>query len=157
MKIEVWTFGKENKSYVDEGVKLFTKRIKHYAPFEMKILSVGKKNGKLKPEDLKKKEAEVVFEKLTTNQTLVTLDEKGKSLSSVGLSKFIATRQLASDKTLVFLIGGAYGVDDKVLQKSLKVVSLSALVFPHQIVRLIMVEQIYRAFSILNHQPYHHL
>lgn len=157
MKIEVWTFGKENKSYVEEGVELFTKRIKHYAPFEMKILSAGKKSSKLKPEDLKKKEAEVVFEKLSTNQTLVTLDEKGKPLSSVGLSRFIATRQLAADKTLVFLIGGAYGVDNKVLQKSLKVISLSALVFPHQIVRLIMVEQIYRAFSILNHQPYHHL
>ncbi len=157
MKIEVWTFGKENKNYVEEGVKLFTKRIQHYAPFEMKILSAGKKSGKLKPEDLKKKEAEVVFEKLTSDQTLVTLDEKGKPLSSVGLSKFIATRQLASDKTLVFLIGGAYGVDNKVLQKSLKVISLSSLVFPHQIVRLIMAEQIYRAFSILNNQPYHHL
>ncbi len=157
MKIELWTFGKENKDYVKEGIQLFTKRIKKYTPFDIKVLSAGKKAGKLSPEDLKLKEAEVVKKRLSADHTLITLDEKGECLSSVQFAQFIASRQLASDKVLVFLIGGAYGVDDQILKKSQKVISLSALVFPHQMVRLIMVEQIYRAFSILNHQPYHHV
>lgn len=157
MKIELWTFGKDHKSYVNEGVALFSKRIKHYSPFEIKILSAGKKNTKLDPNALKKREADMVFQHLKSEHTLITLDEKGKAISSVGLSQLIASRQLAADKSLVFLIGGAYGVSEEILKKSRKVLSLSEMVFPHQLVRLILTEQIYRAFSILNHQPYHHV
>lgn len=156
MKIELWTFGKANESYVEEGIRIFTKRIRHYCDFEMKILSSGKKKGKLNPEELKKQEAEVIDRLLTDNHVLITLDEKGKSISSVELAKLLEERQLVP-KILVFLIGGAYGTEDRILKRSQKVLSLSALVFPHQIARLIMTEQLYRAFSILNNSPYHHL
>lgn len=156
MKIELWTFGKANESYVAEGIEIFSKRIQHYCDFEMKVLSVGKKAGKLSPDQLKRQEADVVEKMLTTDHSLITLDEKGKSISSVALSVLLETQQMIP-KTLVFLIGGAYGTDDRVLKRSQRVLSLSALVFPHQIVRLIMAEQIYRAFSILHNSPYHHL
>lgn len=157
MKIELWTFGKAHKSYVSEGIHLYAKRIQHYCPFEVKILTAGKKTGKMSPDILKVKEAEAGSHLLTPDHTLITLDEKGKKISSAGLSKLLEERQLAADKTLVFLIGGAYGTADSILKKSQKVISLSELTFPHQIVRLIMIEQIYRAFSILHNQPYHHL
>lgn len=157
MKITLWTFGKENKSYLEEGVDLYIQRLSHYCTFEMKILSAGKKKGKGQPQVLKAQEAEVVNRLLTPDHILFCLDEKGKPLSSVGLSALLEKQQLISHKIPVFLIGGAYGIDRSLLNRAQAVFSLSALTFPHQIVRLVMVEQLYRAFSILNNEPYHHL
>ncbi len=157
MKIELWTFGKEHESYVEEGINLYAGRIGHYCHFELKILSAGgrKKRG-ISLAKLKMQEAELIERMLTRDHTLITLDEKGKEITSVGLSELLAMQQMVP-KTLVFLIGGAYGTADRILERSTKVVSLSAMTFPHQIARLIMVEQLYRAFSILHNSAYHHL
>ena len=157
MKVALWTFGKEHKSHLEEAIGLYTGRLRHYCDFEMKILSAGKKKGKLPPQDLKAEEAAAVNRLLTPDHILFCLDENGEALSSVGLSRLLEKQQLISHKIPVFLIGGAYGIDASLLNKAQAVFSLSGLTFPHQIVRLIMAEQLYRAFSILHHEPYHHL
>lgn len=157
MKVQLWTFGKDNKSYVREGISLYSKRLNHYCSFEMKVLSAGKNKGKMDQEALRKQEAAVVLNQLTADHILITLDEKGKMITSPGLAELIEQKQITSSKILVFLIGGAYGTDQSILSRSGKILSLSELTFPHQIVRLIMAEQLYRAFTIIHHEPYHHL
>ncbi len=156
MKVELWTFGKEHESYIGEGIGLYTQRIRHYCHFEVKILSTGRKAGKIPSAKLKKQEGDIIERMLTRDHVLISLHEKGKAVTSAGLSELLAAQQMVP-KTLVFLIGGAYGMEDRILKRSEKVISLSALTFPHQIVRLIMAEQLYRAFSILHNSPYHHL
>ncbi len=157
MKIQLWTFGKESKNYIQEGLRLYSKRLNHYCAFTIKVLSAGKNKGKGNPRLLKKEEAQLVDKLLTPDHVLFVLDEKGEALSSPGLATLIGQQQLNASKILVFLIGGAYGTDDGLLQRARGILSLSQLTFPHQIVRLIMAEQIYRAFTILNNEPYHHL
>ena len=110
----------------------------------------------LNENDLKKREAEIILAGLDKSDWLVALDEGGKEFTSEGLAGFIETRKNDSIKNLVFLIGGAYGLDDKVLKRADHKWSLSKLTFPHQLVRLMLVEQLYRAFTILNNEKYHH-
>lgn len=106
--------------------------------------------------DLKKKEGETILEWLQTGDYLVVLDERGKQLTSEGLAQFIQTRANESTKKLVFLIGGAFGIDQAVLKRANYTWSLSGLVFPHQLVRLILAEQVYRACTIIRNEKYHH-
>ena len=106
--------------------------------------------------DLKKKEGEVILDWLRKDDFLIVLDERGKQMSSEGLANFIQARANESTKQLVFLIGGAYGIDESVLKRADYTWSLSTLVFPHQLVRLILAEQIYRACTILRNEKYHH-
>ena len=106
--------------------------------------------------DLKKKEGEIILQWLGKEDYLVALDERGKQLSSEGLADFIQTRANDSIKQLVFLIGGAYGIDEAVMKRANYKWSLSTLVFPHQLVRLILAEQVYRACTILKNEKYHH-
>src|SRR5690349_19042458 len=142
MKISLWTIGKTNETYVKEGIEDFTKRISRYYPVEWAIIPVPKNAGMLSEMDLKKKEAEVILQWLRPEDYLIALDEKGKQLSSEGLAQFIQSRSNESVKNLVFLIGGAFGIDEQVLNKAKFKWSLSALTFPHQLVRLILAEQI---------------
>jgi 23S rRNA (pseudouridine1915-N3)-methyltransferase len=106
--------------------------------------------------DLRRKEADTILDWLEKDDYLVLLDEKGKSLSSEGLATFLQTRANESTKKIVFLIGGAFGVDEKVKKRAQFVWSLSSLVFPHQLVRLILAEQLYRAATIIRNEKYHH-
>ena len=106
--------------------------------------------------DLRRKEADTILDWLDKDDYLVLLDEKGKSLSSEGLATFLQTRANESTKKIVFLIGGAFGVDEKVKKRAQFVWSLSSLVFPHQLVRLILAEQLYRAATIIRNEKYHH-
>ena len=156
MKIECWAIGKTHESYVDEGVKDFTKRIENYYPVEWRLFNVKKAAGSVTPEKLKHEESLLITGSLKSEDWLVSLDEKGKSLSSRKLAVFIQDRGNESIKRLIFLIGGAYGLDEAVLKKSKFIWSLSALTFPHQLVRLILTEQIYRACSIGRNEKYHH-
>lgn len=156
MQIELWSIGKSNKAYVNQGMTLFSERINHYCSFQFKVIPPVKSMGKLAKKELKTKEAELVRSRLGDQHTLISLDERGKQVSSVDLAKIIQ-QQHYSPKTLVWLIGGAYGIEPSLLKQSEQIISLSKLTFPHQLVRLIMAEQLYRAFSIINHQPYHHL
>ena len=156
MKIQCWSIGKNHESYIKEGVEDFTRRASKYFPVEWNLMPTPKNAGMLSEMDLKKKEGETILEWLKKDDYLVVLDERGRSLSSPQLAEFIQTRANESTKTLVFLIGGIYGIDDSVLKRANLQWSLSHLVFPHQLVRLILAEQLYRAFTILRNEKYHH-
>ena len=119
-------------------------------------MPVPKNAGMLSEMDLQKKEAEVILDWVKKDDYLVVLEEQGKQLSSEGLAKFIETRANESVKQLIFLIGGVYGLDAAVLKRAQFQWSLSNLVFPHQLVRLILSEQVYRACTIIRNEKYHH-
>jgi 23S rRNA (pseudouridine1915-N3)-methyltransferase len=157
MKIQFWSVGKNNESFVDEGIKLFTKRISNYYPVEWQIISTPKNAAVLSDIDLKQKEGEAILNLLKKEDYLILLDERGKTLTSEGVASFIQQRANESEKQLVFLIGGAFGVSKSVFERADYVWSLSPLVFPHQLVRLILAEQIYRACSINRNEKYHHV
>ena len=156
MKIQLWAIGKNHEPYIKAGTEDFSKRISKYYPVEWTILPVPKNAGMLSAMDLKKKEAETILSWLKKGDYLVALDENGKQLSSDSLAKFIQERANDGIKNIVFLIGGAYGLDEQVLQKANMQWSLSQLTFPHQLVRLILAEQLYRACTILRNEKYHH-
>jgi 23S rRNA (pseudouridine1915-N3)-methyltransferase len=156
MKIHFWSVGKKHEPYVKAGIEDFTGRISKYYPVLWTIIPVPKNAGMLSEMDLKKKEGETILEWLDSGDYLVALDERGKSFSSEGLAKFMQARANESVKKLVFLIGGAYGIDDAVLKRANHKWSLSDLTFPHQLVRLILAEQVYRACTIIRNEKYHH-
>lgn len=156
MRIQLWSIGKAHEPYVKTGVEDFTKRISNYFKVEWVIIPQPKNAGMMSEMDLKKKEAEVVMQWLDKDDYLVALDERGKQISSEGLAEFMQARANAGTKKLVFLIGGAFGIDETVLKRANYTWSLSQLVFPHQLVRLILAEQLYRACTILRNEKYHH-
>ncbi|MFV0606440.1 MAG: 23S rRNA (pseudouridine(1915)-N(3))-methyltransferase RlmH [Niabella sp.] len=156
MKIYFWSIGKAHESYVKNGVEDFSKRINHYFKQEWDIMPSVKDAVKLSEADLKKKEGEIILNKLQKDDFLVALEERGKQLSSEELADFLQKRANAGTKQIIFLIGGAYGLDAAVLQRADVKWSLSKLVFPHQLVRLILAEQVYRACTILRNEKYHH-
>jgi 23S rRNA (pseudouridine1915-N3)-methyltransferase len=156
MKLCFWSVGKNHEPYVKAGVEDFTSRICRYYKCEWNIIPQPKNAGMLSEMDLKKKEGETVLQWLENDDYLVTLDERGKQLSSEGLAAFIQARANESVRRIVFLIGGAYGLDEAVLNRANFKWSLSQLVFPHQLVRLILAEQVYRACTILKNEKYHH-
>lgn len=156
MKIQFWSVGKTHESFVKEGIELFTKRISNYFPVEWNIIPMPKNAGIMEPVMLKIKEGEAILVQINKEDFLVLLDEKGVEFTSEGFAKFIEKRTIESTKTIIFLIGGAYGVSDAVFARANFKWSLSTLVFPHQMVRLILAEQVYRACSILRNEKYHH-
>lgn len=154
--MQCWSVGKSHEPYVKEGIEDFTKRINKYFSTQWTIIPVPKNAAVLSENDLKKKEAEVILQLLSKDDFLVVLDERGTSIDSPGLAQFIQKRANESARSIVFLIGGAFGTDDSVLKRANYTWSLSKLVFPHQLVRLILAEQLYRACSILRNEKYHH-
>lgn len=153
MKLSIWSVGKVNDSYIKEGVELFTKRISHYYSIDWQLITPSKLT---EPTQIKKAEATSILKTLTTTDVLILLDEKGKMLSSPALANLIQQKANQSAQRIVFLIGGAYGVDDEIKSRANFTWSISELVFPHMLVRLILAEQIYRACSILSNEKYHH-
>ncbi len=156
MKLQFWSVGKTHETYVKEGLEMFTKRISHYYPVEWSIIPVPKNTGIMSEMDLKKKEGDTILSFLQKDDYLVLLDERGKQMKSEDLAKFIETRANESTKKIIFLIGGAFGVSDDVMKRANYKWSLSPLVFPHQLVRLILAEQVYRACTIIKNEKYHH-
>lgn len=156
MKISFWAIGKTNEAYVKQGVEEFTRRISKYFKVEWTLIPMPKNAGMMSEMDLKKKEGEMILEWLDKSDYLVALDEKGKQLNSSGLANFIQLRANESVKNLVFVIGGAFGLHEAVLMRADFKWSLSSLTFPHQLVRLILAEQVYRACTILRNEKYHH-
>ena len=156
MKIQFWSIGKNNEPYIKPGVEDFTSRISKYFKVEWNIIPVPKNAAMLSELDLRKKEGETILAWLSKEDYLVALDEKGKQMSSEGLATFIQARANESTKNVVFLIGGAYGISDAVFKRANFKWSLSELVFPHQLVRLILAEQVYRACTIIKNEKYHH-
>ncbi len=156
MKIQFWSVGKAHEPYVKNGVEDFTKRISKYYPVDWLILPAPKNAGVLSEQDLKKKEGETILGNLQKDDFLIALDERGKQFTSEGLAQLLQTRANNSTRKLVFLIGGAYGIDEAVMKRADFKWSLSQLVFPHQLVRLILAEQVYRACTIIRNEKYHH-
>lgn len=156
MKFQFWSIGKSNESYVEEGVATFTKRINNYFSVEWQIIAPLKNSSNLDEQALKQKEGELILNLLKKEDFLVLLDERGKALNSEALASFIQTRANESEKNIVFLIGGAFGVSKDLFNRANFTWSLSPLVFPHQLVRLILSEQIYRACTIIRNEKYHH-
>jgi len=157
MKFQLWSIGKAHEPYVKDGIADFTKRINKYFPADWLIIAPPKNAAVLSEADLKKAEAEIVLQQLTKDDYLILLDERGKQVSSPELAQLLQQRANESHKKIVFLIGGAFGVDDAVMKRANYTWSFSKLVFPHMLVRLILSEQIYRACSILRNEKYHHL
>ncbi len=156
MKIFFWSLGKAHESFVKEGVEIFTKRISHYYPVEWRIFPMAKNASVLTEQEIKKTEAAVIIGAAQKDDVLIALDENGKQWSSVELAFFIQQKANESAKNLIFIIGGAYGLHENILSKCSARWSLSKLVFPHQLVRLILAEQVYRACTIIRNEKYHH-
>lgn len=156
MKFQLWSIGRAHEAYVKAGIEIFTKRISHYYPVEWAIIPTPKAAGMLSEMDLRKREGETILAWLKKDDFLIALDEKGIQLTSEGVAGLIQSKANNSVKQLVFLIGGAYGLDEPVKKRADLIWSLSSLVFPHQLVRLIISEQIYRACTIMRNEKYHH-
>ena len=156
MKIVLLTVGKTSEKYLIDGVALYQKRLKHYTQFEMlEILSI--KNARnFSNYELMKKEGELILKQLQISDHLVLLDDKGKDFTSLKFSEKLQNWMLSGKKRLVFVVGGAYGFSEQVYARGNEKLSLSKMTFSHQMVRLFFIEQIYRGYTILNNEPYHH-
>jgi 23S rRNA (pseudouridine1915-N3)-methyltransferase len=156
MKLQFWSVGKPHEAYAKPGIEEFTKRINNYFTVDWHIISPPKNAAHLSETDLKKAEGAVILGLLQKDDHLILLDESGKQFSSPELSQWLQQRANESTKRIVFLIGGAFGVDEMVMKRADHNWSLSKLVFPHMLVRLILAEQVYRACTILRNEKYHH-
>lgn len=156
MDIEIWSVGKENEEHIEMGLQYYFKKTRPYNPVQLITLQTPKRSATTDIDRTKQQEEELVIKKLQPGHYLVLLDEGGKMLSSPEWARQFQQCMNSGVKTLVILIGGAYGVSDRIKKEAKQVWSLSNLVFPHQLVRLITAEQVYRAFSILHNSPYHH-
>ncbi|MCC6250919.1 MAG: 23S rRNA (pseudouridine(1915)-N(3))-methyltransferase RlmH [Bacteroidia bacterium] len=156
MKIILLQIGKTTENYLLEGINKYTKRINHYSNFEIITINPGKTNSQNNIQQIKKQDSDLLISKIENNDFVVLLDEQGKELSSVNFAAYLENHLLKSTKRLVFVIGGAYGFSDELYKRADYTLSLSKLTFSHQMVRLFFVEQIYRAFTIIKGESYHH-
>lgn len=156
MKIDLVLVGKSDQKYLQEGIDIYLKRLKHYCQFEMKVIPDLKSTKSLSEEQQKEKEGELILNQLKDSDFVILLDERGESFSSVDFAQLIEKRQVAGTRRLSFVIGGPYGFSKEVYAKANAKLSLSAMTFSHQMVRLLFIEQLYRAFTIINGEPYHH-
>lgn len=156
MKIHLWSIGKAHEVYVKQGVEEFTGRISKYYPVEWKIFAAARQTANSIENDIKKTEAGIILNALQKDDYLVLLDETGKQISSPQLASFIQDKANSSIRKLIFLIGGAFGADEQIQARANFAWSFSQLVFPHQLVRLMLAEQLYRACTIIRNEKYHH-
>ncbi|MFD0975246.1 23S rRNA (pseudouridine(1915)-N(3))-methyltransferase RlmH [Salinimicrobium gaetbulicola] len=156
MTIKLLTIGKTDDKQLQSLIDTYVKRLEHYNRFELEILPDLKKTKNLSVEQQKAMEGKLILDKVNTSDFLVLLDENGKQYSSEGFSEYIQKRLNSGMKQLIFVVGGPYGFSEEVYQRANGKVSLSKMTFSHQMVRLFFVEQIYRAFTILRNEPYHH-
>jgi 23S rRNA (pseudouridine1915-N3)-methyltransferase len=156
MTIKLLAIGKTDSSQLQELIEIYQKRLQHYINFEMELIPDLKKTKNLSEEQQKEKEGDLILKRLAPTDVLILFDEKGKHFSSVEFSSYLQKKMNAGTKQLVFLIGGAYGFSNQVYTKASGKISLSKMTFSHQMVRLFITEQIYRAFTILKNEPYHH-
>lgn len=156
MNIKLLCIGKTDNRNLEELIAVYTKRLKFYVNFELEIIPDLKKTKNLSEEQQKEKEGELILNKLQSQDELVLLDENGKDFSSVKFADYLQKKMNSGIKTLVFVIGGPYGFSPQVYAAARGKVSLSKMTFSHQMIRLFMTEQVYRAFTILRNEPYHH-
>lgn len=148
--------GRTQESYLQEGLRLYLQRIQHYAPTAVEEIKSLSRWQALPEAQRKSAETAALVERLNSGDLCILLDEQGQQLDSIGLSTWLENFKLQAIPQVTFVIGGAYGVDRSAFPKQTRQLSLSLMTFSHQMVRLILVEQVYRAFTILNGEPYHH-
>ena len=156
MNIKLLTIGKTDNKALQSLIDDYTKRLSFYIKFDLEIIPDIKNVKNLSESQQKEKEGELILAKLTATDQLILLDEKGTTFSSVGFSDYLQKKMNSGAKTLVFVIGGPYGFSDEVYQKAQGKISLSLMTFSHQMVRLFFIEQLYRGFTILRNESYHH-
>lgn len=156
MKIALIVIGKTDAGYFVEAINEYKNRLVHYIPFEMVVIPDIKNAKNLSESQQKEKEGELILKTLQSGDYLVLLDEKGKEFTSMQFSAYIEKKMHTVSKRLVFVVGGPYGFSEAVYKAAGEKISLSKMTFSHQMIRLIFVEQIYRAMTILNNEPYHH-
>ncbi|BDS12500.1 23S rRNA (pseudouridine(1915)-N(3))-methyltransferase RlmH [Aureispira anguillae] len=156
MKAELWVIGNTSFPYLKEGTAIYEKRLKHYLPFEYHTIPDVKNAKNLSKEQLKTKEGTLLLKKLDKGDWLILLDEGGKEFTSLKFATYMENMLQQSHKRIIFVIGGAYGFSPAVYQRANAKISLSKMTFSHQMVRLFVLEQLYRAMTILRNQPYHH-
>lgn len=155
MNIKLILVGKTEEKYLREGIEIFEKRLKNYINFEMIIIPSLKDTKSLSPQIVKEKEGELILKQGSKYDKIILFDEKGLEFTSMDYSVFLQKHMNAGVKNLCFVVGGAFGFSDEVHKKADQKVALSKMTFSHQMIRLLIVEQIYRAFTILKNEPYH--
>ncbi|MDO6596998.1 23S rRNA (pseudouridine(1915)-N(3))-methyltransferase RlmH [Oceanihabitans sp. 2_MG-2023] len=156
MQIKLLAIGKTDNKQLQSLIEDYTKRLGFYIKFQLEIIPDLKKVKNLSEDQQKQKEGELILGKLNTTDVLILLDENGKQLDSVAFSNYLQKHMNSGIKQLVFVIGGPYGFSPEVYQKAQGKISLSKMTFSHQMVRLFVIEQLYRGFTILKNEPYHH-
>ncbi|WP_177765933.1 23S rRNA (pseudouridine(1915)-N(3))-methyltransferase RlmH [Flavobacterium sp. I3-2] len=156
MNIKLLAIGKTDNKALQTLIDDYTKRLSFYVKFDLEVIADIKNVKNLSEKQQKEKEGELILSKIGSSDHMILLDENGKTFSSVGFSEELQKKMNAGIKTLVFVIGGPYGFSDEVYKKANGKISLSAMTFSHQMVRLFVIEQIYRSFTILKNEPYHH-
>ena len=157
MKITVLLVGKTQSKELEVLMLEYKKRLKRYIQVDWIELPDYKNRGKVTTEELKKIEGQLILSKLNGGDELFLFDELGDEFTSMGLSKFFRKKMNAGVRNLVFVVGGAYGFSEEVYQKSKGRIAISKLTFPHQLIRVLILEQIYRSYSIIKGEPYHHV
>lgn len=156
MKITLMVIGKTCDSYLQEGIAGYTKRLSHYIPFEITYVSDIKNTKNLSEAQQKTLEGQALKKRIEPGDYIVLLDEHGKQYTSMEFSRYIEGKMSTIPKRLVFIVGGPYGFSQEIYDIAREKISLSKMTFSHEMIRLIFTEQIYRAMTIINHEPYHH-
>lgn len=156
MKIILLAIGKTDAHYFIDGINEYVKRLEHYIPFELLTIPDIKNTKNLTADQQKEKEGELILKSLQTGDYLVLLDERGKEYSSLQFASYLEKKANIVSKRLIFVIGGPYGFSQAVYDRANEKLTLSRMTFSHQMIRLIFVEQLYRAMTILGNEPYHH-
>ena len=156
MKITLLTVGKTDKDWVRQGMDIYMSRLKHYIPFNVVEIPELKNVSALTKDQIKTREGELILKSLRHTDDVILMDERGKQYSSVEFAKILQDKISYIGKDIIFVIGGAYGFSQAVYDRANSKISLSKMTFSHQMVRAIFAEQLYRAFTIMRGEPYHH-
>ena len=156
MNIKLLALGKTDSIHLQNLIEDYSKRLSFYIKFEIEIINDLKNIKNISEELQKEKEGEMILNKISASEELILLDENGTNYTSIQFSEYLQKKMNSGIKTLVFVIGGPYGFSNEVYKKAKGKISLSAMTFSHQMVRLFFVEQLYRGFTILKKEPYHH-
>ena len=156
MKITLLTVGKTDKDWVRQGLDIYTSRLKHYISFSIVEIPELKNVSSMSREQIKVREGELILKNIKPGDDMILLDERGRTYSSLEFAKLLQDKISYAGKDIVFVIGGAYGFSQAVYDRAGSKMSLSRMTFSHQMVRAIFAEQIYRAFTIMRGEPYHH-
>ena len=156
MKLQLVVIGKTDMDYIIEGIQEYEKRIRHYISYESIVIPALNNVAGYTSSEVRIREAEQILKHISVSDYLVLLDEKGREMNSIEFSGFLSQRFSSGIKSLVFIVGGAFGVDEQIKKKANILLSISQMTFSHQMVRLFFLEQLYRGLTILNNESYHH-